>query len=314
MDTWRGVMKIRAVVVSCALLLGLAGFGWWSHPHDEEAAVRETLEHYLAGHATGDGAHMRMAFHSDALLHWVDEGALRQRAAADYIAGFTGRPAPDEADRRRWIEEVDVTGTAASAKIVLDYPSGRFVDYMSLLRVDGEWKIVNKIFHRAPRSETRASPPEAQSPLTGKTRSLTAGAASPPASLADVGWLAGRWVGEGLGATVEEVWLPPVGDAMTGVFRLVREGRVDFYEIVTLAEEEGSLVLSLKHFHPDLTGWEERDEVVRFPLVHHDADTWWFDGLTIQRAGPDDMRIWVALGREGDRPREALFAYRREAD
>ncbi len=32
------------------------------------------------------------------------------------------------------------------AKLVLDYPEVKFTDYMSLLKVDGEWKIVNKIF------------------------------------------------------------------------------------------------------------------------------------------------------------------------
>jgi hypothetical protein len=32
------------------------------------------------------------------------------------------------------------------AKIVLDYPDALLTDYMSLLKIDGEWKIVNKIF------------------------------------------------------------------------------------------------------------------------------------------------------------------------
>jgi hypothetical protein len=34
------------------------------------------------------------------------------------------------------------------AKIELDYPTVRFVDYMSLLKVDNEWRIIAKIFHR----------------------------------------------------------------------------------------------------------------------------------------------------------------------
>jgi hypothetical protein len=32
-------------------------------------------------------------------------------------------------------------------KITLAYPSATLTDYMALLKVDGEWKIVNKIFH-----------------------------------------------------------------------------------------------------------------------------------------------------------------------
>jgi hypothetical protein len=49
------------------------------------------------------------------------------------------------------VEEVDVTGDAAVAKVVLDYPQARITDYMSLLRVDGEWRIVNKTFHSQPK-------------------------------------------------------------------------------------------------------------------------------------------------------------------
>lgn len=98
---------------------------------------------------------------------------------------------------------------------------------------------------------------------------------------------------------------------MVIAFRVVRDGGVEFYEIVTIAEQEGSLVLALKHFRPDLVGWEEREDVVRFPLVDRDEETLWFDGLSIRRDGPDRMRIWVALGGEEDARREALFTYRR---
>jgi hypothetical protein len=46
---------------------------------------------------------------------------------------------------------VDITGNAAMAKIVLDYPQVKFTDYMSLLKIDGEWKIINKTFHAEPK-------------------------------------------------------------------------------------------------------------------------------------------------------------------
>ncbi|HKY60269.1 MAG TPA: nuclear transport factor 2 family protein [Gemmatimonadota bacterium] len=112
----------------------------------EEAAIRAALEHYLLGHATGDGAHHAMVFHDVANLYWIRDGELASRTSADYIAGAPGQPAENETERRREITMVDVTGDAAVAKIVLDYPDALITDYMSLLKVDGEWKIVNKIF------------------------------------------------------------------------------------------------------------------------------------------------------------------------
>ena len=114
----------------------------------DEAGVRAALEHYLQGHATGQADHFRQAFHPEAKLFWVSDGELVQRTSEAYIAGARGEPAADEAARVRRIESIDITGTAASAKIVLDYPGVVFTDYMSLLKVNEEWKIVNKIFYR----------------------------------------------------------------------------------------------------------------------------------------------------------------------
>ena len=133
--------------VALAAALG-AGGAWMSAPTADEAAVRATLEHYIQGHATGDAAHMRLAFHPAARLFWSSADTLATRTSEEYIARMPGKPAADEATgtRKRRIEDVDVTGNAATGKIVLDYPDAYIVDYMSLLKTNGEWKIINKIF------------------------------------------------------------------------------------------------------------------------------------------------------------------------
>jgi len=118
---------------------------------EEEAAVRAAVDHYLQGHATGEAAHFRAAFHPVANLYWVAGDTLAQRTGEAYIAGARGTPPPDEARRRRWISDVDIAGTAAVARVVLDYPNAVFTDYLSLLKVNGEWKVVNKIFHVEPK-------------------------------------------------------------------------------------------------------------------------------------------------------------------
>lgn len=113
----------------------------------DEAGARAAVNHYLAGHATGSPDEFRAAFHPKAMLYWNKDGAFAERTSADYIAGASGKPAPDETQRRRAIESLDVTGNAAMAKVVLDYPSVKFTDYLSLVKADGEWRIVNKIFN-----------------------------------------------------------------------------------------------------------------------------------------------------------------------
>jgi hypothetical protein len=119
----------------------------------EETAVRDALENYFRGHATGQGEHFRKIFHADAKLFAVRDGKYWQLTSEEYIARAAGKPADDEAQRKRKIELVDITGNAAVAKIVLDYPTVKFTDYMSLLKIDGEWKIINKTFYAEPKTK-----------------------------------------------------------------------------------------------------------------------------------------------------------------
>ena len=143
--------SIRYAAAAVILVLAATTSALAQEAPSEEAAVRAALEHYLLGHATGDGAHHAMVFHPESKLFWIRGDTLNTRTSADYIAGAPGAPAEDEDQRRREITMVDVTGNAAVAKIVLDYPDALLTDYMSLLKIDGEWKIVNKIFTSQPK-------------------------------------------------------------------------------------------------------------------------------------------------------------------
>lgn len=120
----------------------------------ETDAVRDPLENYLNAHATGDPAYARKAFHTEgAMLFMLDGEYVSETFDAFIKRVFTGQPAPDEEQRKdkRTIESIDVSGNAANAKITLDYPAVRFVDYMTLLKINEEWKIVSKVFHAEPK-------------------------------------------------------------------------------------------------------------------------------------------------------------------
>lgn len=150
------------------------------------------------------------------------------------------------------------------------------------------------------------------SPLSAQeTRRAAAGASSPPARIADLAWLAGSWEGEGITGPAREVYSAPVGGQMTGHFIQTRGDGIWFFEIMSIAEANGSLEYRLRHFNADLTGWEERNEVRRFPLVAAEGDAWYFDGLTIRRHGADGMIGAVRIDNEDGTSREAVFRYRR---
>ena len=118
----------------------------------EEDAVRIPLNNYLEGHKTRKAEYMKKAFHTEGKLIFIRDGKYTKWDFQDYISRFvSGNIAADEDQRTRKIESIDIAGNAAMAKLVLDYPTTRFVDYVSLLKINGEWKIVSKVFYAEPK-------------------------------------------------------------------------------------------------------------------------------------------------------------------
>lgn len=121
---------------------------------DEKDAARIPLENYIKGHATGNPEFIRQAFHKDARIMAFRDGKLLNWSMEEFAGRFNGKAAEDEAERKRKIESLDISGNAAVGKIVLDYPTVKFVDYMSLLKIDEEWKIVAKTFYAEPKNQS----------------------------------------------------------------------------------------------------------------------------------------------------------------
>jgi len=122
--------------------------------------------------------------------------------------------------------------------------------------------------------------------LAQETRVLAENAESPPAGLEQLDWLVGQWKGEGVrGAPAMENWLAPMGGVMVGT--LVQEdaeGAIMFTEHLYLMQENGTVVLRLKHFNADLTGWEEKDDMVTFRLIALEECAAYFNALTMRCA------------------------------
>lgn len=119
---------------------------------NEREKVEAPLQAYFRYHQTGDPKGLQEAFHPEALLQWSEKGQRKVLSQADWIRRATeqlakqvGKPRPTV---RCEIVSLDITGDAAVAKVVLDYPTFRFIDHMHLLKLEGGWKIVDKIYHR----------------------------------------------------------------------------------------------------------------------------------------------------------------------
>jgi len=142
--------------------------------------------------------------------------------------------------------------------------------------------------------------------------SFTEGDKSPKATLEDVSWIAGHWKGEAFGGIAEEIWSPPLGDSMMFVFKLVSDGKVQFYEVGHIQQTGESLLLQLKHFHGSLKGWEEKDETVDFKLVQIDGNRVYFDGFTIEKISANEINMYLVVGEEDDSSEVVKFNYKKE--
>jgi hypothetical protein len=120
----------------------------------DDAAVRKAItDHYFKAQETGTGEHLKGTFVDEGRMMWVQDGQLRVRTSADFIGGFSGKPAADEAKRKRSVVMTDVTGDVAIAKVELDFPDVKFTDYFTLARLGGQWKIIHKTYHRQPKAK-----------------------------------------------------------------------------------------------------------------------------------------------------------------
>jgi hypothetical protein len=140
-------MKKSAII--SIVILGMLVINGFSNVFAERTAeieaVRRPLESYLMGHKTGDSKYMKIAMHTEGKLMYIRDGKYTTVDFKDYIDRMRPRLAKDEAQRRRYIESIEITGNVAVAKLIIKYPTVHFTDYMTLLKMNGEWKIVNKV-------------------------------------------------------------------------------------------------------------------------------------------------------------------------
>jgi Domain of unknown function (DUF6265) len=100
---------------------------------------------------------------------------------------------------------------------------------------------------------------------------LTANKALQDVSLQDLEFMSGHSRGDLDGGIAEELWSKPAGDSMMGVYREVKNGRVQMYEMMAIEQTAKGPVLRLKHFNAGLEGWEDKTQVWNFPLVRFTA-------------------------------------------
>jgi hypothetical protein len=114
----------------------------------EEQAIRAVIHLYVDGMAFANEPALKKAFHSQAAIIGNYQGAVEWMSRDEFIATILAEtPAAPGSQPLMEIEMIEITGDAASVRVVDEFGDMRFSDYLSLLKIDGRWTIVNKLYH-----------------------------------------------------------------------------------------------------------------------------------------------------------------------
>ena len=134
----------RAIIVSLITVITFSVNG--QSKAEDHQEVAKTLNYYLVGGTNNDFETLKKAFHETATMKFIRDGAFQEVNALEFF-GKGMKPGPPS-DRQTRIAFINIAGDAASAKLEIEYDDMVLFDYMNLLKINGEWKIVSKIFSR----------------------------------------------------------------------------------------------------------------------------------------------------------------------
>jgi hypothetical protein len=110
--------------------------------------IEKTLHYYLDGDLMDDFEVIKKGFHKNATMKSISSktGKYRESIALDVFKTADKRTLPKPNIKSR-IVYINITGTTASAKLETESQRAIVSDYMHLLKIDGEWQIVSKIYN-----------------------------------------------------------------------------------------------------------------------------------------------------------------------
>lgn len=124
----------------------------WTTPSDAETLMKRVnwdgiqvarcIDNYMSGTANGDKTQIRSAFLPTAALQILRDGKPVRIPVEEYVGFFKEGVATGRIGR---LVSADITGHTAMVKVEIETKSRFFTDYLVLLKVDGEWKIAEKI-------------------------------------------------------------------------------------------------------------------------------------------------------------------------
>ncbi|WP_160114757.1 nuclear transport factor 2 family protein [Aquimarina sp. AU474] len=114
--------------------------------------IEKTVNYYLDGMTTHNAKSFEKAFHPNATMKWVDK-KYEDVNAVEALSAYVN--ANDPVKTKTNIMAINIAGDAANAQLELEYDTFSYIDFMHLLKIDGQWKIVSKTYSTRPKSDKK---------------------------------------------------------------------------------------------------------------------------------------------------------------
>ncbi|MCZ2478439.1 nuclear transport factor 2 family protein [Aquirufa antheringensis] len=154
----------------------------------EDEGIKSAITSYTEGFTKGDTASLGRAFASNALLRNLNTttGKITDTPLRKFIAGMPAGGAKATGALLNY----SYAGTSAVATVEFKFDDFKYIDLLSLIKMNDDWKIVCRVYSRVPLDVNLAT---GQGAKTGATKSTPTKAAAPVKKAvakpkADDGW------------------------------------------------------------------------------------------------------------------------------
>lgn len=175
---------MRNLLLITALLLSFS----FANAQSDEELISQTLNDYLDGGTNGEVDRFRKAFLSDAIQKSIGKTGVTGMT----VESLASKIKPGQKmERTTKVVSWAYAGTAATAITETEYPTSKIIDLLNLLKVNGEWKIVSRVYSRIEKGENVVSSAPAalaKADPKAKGKTTTTPAAKPKKPASDDGW------------------------------------------------------------------------------------------------------------------------------
>ena len=109
--------------------------------------IEQVIQDYFQGYQLAETSLIKKAFHSETRLLSIDNKQLDKTEMKDWLESLEKRKLNGDIRKGELkVLSIDQTQDSALVKLSIKFPKFKFTDYLSLLRIEGKWLIVGKIY------------------------------------------------------------------------------------------------------------------------------------------------------------------------